>query len=128
MSKPAVQNLELYQGSTWDQVINVTTDAAGTVPMNLVGFSARMQVRESIDSDTVILDLTPANGRIAVTNAATGTLQILVSAADTAALPLDFETQTYVYDLEVFRPTPAPEYVRKVMRGKLKCFPEVTRL
>ena len=128
MSKPAVRNLELYQGSTWDQVINVTTDAAGTTPMDLTGFLARMQVRESIESDTVILDLTAANGRIAVSNAATGTIQILVSAADTAALPLDFETQTYVYDLEVYRPTPAPEYVRKVMRGKLKCFPEVTRV
>lgn len=128
MSKPATKNLELYQGSTWDQIVNVTTDDAGLVPMNLTGFSARMQVRESIDSETVILDLTPANGRIAVTNPVTGTIQILVSAADTAALPLGFETQTYVYDLEVFRPTPTPEYVRKVMKGKLKCYPEVTRI
>jgi hypothetical protein len=128
VSKPATKNLELYQGSTWDQIVNVTTDDAGLVPMNLTGFSARMQVRESIDAETVILDLTPANGRIAVTNPATGTIQILVSAADTAALPLGFETQTYVYDLEVFRATPAPEYVRKVMKGKLKCYPEVTRI
>lgn len=128
MSKPAKRNLELYQGSTWEQVVLVTTDADGLVPMDLTGFQARMQVREEIGSADVVLDLTPANGRIAVVNPAQGAIQILVSAADTAALPLDFEQKTFVYDIEVFRPTPAPEYVRKVLVGKLKCYPEVTRV
>ena len=87
-----------------------------------------MQVRESVDSAAVLLDLSSANGRLSITLPLAGTLQILVSAEDTAALPLGFETQTYVYDVEVFRPTPLPEYVRKVLKGKLKCYPEVTRV
>lgn len=127
MAKPAKKNLELYQGSTWEQLITVTTDAAGLVPMNLTGFQARMQLREELGSPTVVLDLNPGNGRIGVVDAPGGVIQILVSAADTAALPLNFEPQTYVYDLEVFRATPAPEYVRKVLVGKVKCLPEVTR-
>jgi len=128
VAKPAKKNLELYQGSTWEQLVVVTTDAAGTVPMNLTGFQARMQIREEVGSPDVILDLNPSNGRIAVADGPAGTIQIAVSAADTAALPLDFEPQTYVYDLELFRSTPAPEYVRKVLVGKVKCFPEVTRV
>ena len=125
MSKPGKYTFEVYQGSTWDEEI-ILRNADGT-PMNLTGMQARMQLRPEIGSAVVILDLSPSNGRLTVTDAAQGRIQLLVSAADTAALPLDFEVQTYVYDLELFRSLPAPEYVRKVLAGKVKCFPEVTR-
>lgn len=125
MSKPGKYTFEVYQGSTWDEEI-ILRNADGT-PMNLTGMQARMQLRPEIGSDVVILDLSPSNGRLTVVDAAQGRIHLLVSAADTAALPLDFEVQTYVYDLELFRSLPAPEYVRKVLAGKVKCFPEVTR-
>lgn len=126
MSKPGKYTFEVYQGSTWDEEI-ILRNADGT-PMNLTGMQARMQLRPEVGSADVILDLNPTNARLTVTDAAQGRIQLLVSAADTAALPLDFETQTYVYDLELFRSTPAPEYVRKVLAGKVKCYPEVTRV
>lgn len=126
MSAPGKYNFTVYQGSTWDEEI-VLRNADGT-PMVLTGMQARMQLREEISSTTAILDLNDANGRLTVTDAAQGRIRLLVSAADTAALPLDFETKTYLYDLELFRPLPAPEYVRKVLAGKVKCFPEVTRV
>lgn len=126
MSAPGKYNFEVWQGSTWDE--EITLRNADQTPMDLTGFSARMQVREAIDADTVILDLNGANGRLTVSDPAAGKLRLTVSAADTALLPLEFEKKTYLYDLELFRASPAPEYVRKVLAGKVKCHPEVTRV
>lgn len=127
MSSPKKQNFKVYQGSTWEYRLVLTNEATNT-PFDLTGFEARMQLREEISSTESVLDLTTANSRLIVSNALAGELRLLVSAADTALLPLGGEKKTYVYDIEVFRPLPAPEYVRRVFEGKVECFPEVTRL
>ena len=127
MSSPQKQNFKVYQGATWEHRLLLTNAPAGT-PLDLTGFQARMQMREEIGSSTSVMDLTSANGRLVITNPTEGEIRILVSAADTALLPLDGEKKTYVYDIEVFRPLPAPEFVRRVFEGKVDCFPEVTRL
>ncbi|MGL6291691.1 MAG: hypothetical protein ACRC2H_13455 [Silanimonas sp.] len=127
MSKPKKLNFEVYQGATWEHRL-LLTNAGTNTPFDLTGFQARMQVREEVGSPESILDLSAGNGRLVVSAPLSGELLILVPASIMADLPLDGERKVYVHDIEVFRPLPAPEYVRRVFEGKVKCFPETTRL
>jgi hypothetical protein len=68
-------------------------------PVDLAGFSARMQIRQSLTATTFLLELTTVNGRIALDNALK-TITLTVSAVDTAALTW----KTGVYDLELVSP------------------------
>ena len=81
------------QGATFSQVI--TYKEAG-VAVNLTGYTARMQVRSTLESATTVVELTTANGRIALGGAA-GTITLTIAAADTAALTAG----RGVYDLEL---------------------------
>lgn len=63
--------------------------------VNLSGYTAKMQVRSAQDSATSVLELSTANGRIALTN--TGSITLLVDATTTGALAIG----QYVYDLEL---------------------------
>ena len=81
------------QGATFSQVI--TYKEAG-VAVNLTGYTARMQVRSTLESATTVVELTTANGRIALGGTA-GTISLTISATDTAALT----SGRGVYDLEL---------------------------
>lgn len=83
----------IEQGATFSQVI--TYKDVG-VAVNLTGYTARMQVRATIEAATALIDLTTANGRIALGGAA-GTITLSISAADTEALTAG----RGVYDLEL---------------------------
>ena len=83
----------IEQGATFSQVI--TYKVAG-VPSNLQGFTARMQVRSTLESATTVVELTTANGRISLGGSA-GTITLTISATDTEALT----SGRGVYDLEL---------------------------
>ena len=86
-------DLLIEQGATFSQLI--TYKEAG-VAVSLVGYTARMQVRSTLESATTVVELTTANGRIALGGAA-GTITLTISATDTAALTAG----RGVYDLEL---------------------------
>ena len=125
MTTPANHTFNIYQGATWDETITLRN--ADLTPLDIDGLGARMQMRESTDDADVILELNTTNGRLTVTDGPNGVLTLLVSAADTSSLPVDHETTAYTYDLEIYRTTPAPEYVRRVLQGVVIVSPEVTR-
>lgn len=125
MAAPATHTFSVYQGQTWEETL-VVNNPDGT-PMNLTGFAARMHIRAEIGDAATIMELGLANERLLVSDAAAGELTLLVSAADTAALPLNFEPQTWVYDVEIYRASPAPEYVQRILQGSINASPEVTR-
>ncbi len=83
----------IEQGATFSQVI--TYKEAG-VAVNLTGYTARMQVRATLESASTLVELTTANSRIALGGAA-GTISLTISATDTAALT----SGRGVYDLEL---------------------------
>ena len=83
----------IEQGATFSQL--VTYKESG-VPVSLVGYTARMQVRSTLESATTVVELTTANGRIALGGSA-GTITLTISATDTAALTAG----RGVYDLEL---------------------------
>lgn len=105
------------QGATLSRVIT-WKDPAKT-PINVTGYTARMQVRPELASTTVTLELTTGNGRIALGGAA-GTVTLTVSAADTTALV----PGRYVYDLELVS---GSGIVYRLLMGNFVVRGEVTR-
>lgn len=65
-------------------------------PIDLAGYTARMQIRAKLDDTTVIKELTTENGGIVIDNT-TKTITLTISATDTAA----FTFGTAVYSLEL---------------------------
>lgn len=65
-------------------------------PVDSTGYTGRMQIRSSLTSDTVILELTSANGRILI-DTVNDTITIFISPTDTTTL--DFKSAVYSLEL-----------------------------
>lgn len=110
-------DITINQGATFE--LSITwKDSAGTA-INLTGYSARMQVRETYSSTSSILSLTSGSG--ITLGGAAGTIAILISATTTAALTAPFSG---VYDLELVS---AGGVVTRLLQGAATVSPEVTR-
>jgi hypothetical protein len=88
-------------------------------PVNLTGYTARMQIRATLDATVVIVSLTTENGGITLGGTA-GTLALLLTAVATAA----FTFSTAVYDLEIIS---AGGVVTRLLSGNVVLSKEVTR-
>ncbi len=110
-------NIICDQGSTFQRVIEIK-DTDGTV-YPLTGYTARMQIRREIDSTTILLELTTANGRIVIYSGL-GAIELKLSASETTAL-----TRGGYYDLEIVKTSTGE--VQKVLRGEFRLEKEVTR-
>lgn len=88
-------------------------------PVDLTGYTARMDIRDSVDASAVLLSLTTVNGRIAIDTAAK-TITLTISATDSAAITW----QNAVYDLELVS---AGGIVTRVLSGSIEVSKEVTR-
>jgi hypothetical protein len=89
------------------------------MPVDLTGFSAAAQVRETIDSEIVLLSLTTDNGGI-VLDPVAATITLQATALQTAAI----DWIEGVWDLEL---TSGGGVVSPVAAGRVKVIPEVTR-
>ena len=103
---------------------NYTTYTSGGVlewnyPISLVGYTAKMQIRETVDSPTVILELTHLNGGI-ILDTTNYTITVTMTSTQTAA----FSFPTAVYSMELTDPN---GYVNTFIQGNLTLIPEVTR-
>lgn len=105
------------QGSTFTRTIEIK-QADGTV-FSLSGYTARMEVRRTVDATSSLIGLSTANGRITI-NASLGAITLTLTPDLTAAL-----TQSGVYDLEIVHT--ATGAVHKVVRGEFKLEKEVSR-
>ena len=114
--------LVIYQGTTFDVTFTwrqpIVSPATVGTPVDLTGYTARMQVRSSIASDEVLLELTTENGGITLGDVA-GTIALHLDATDTAAL----EFTSGVWDLELV----SADVVTRLLGGRLKVSKEVTR-
>jgi tRNA threonylcarbamoyladenosine modification (KEOPS) complex Pcc1 subunit len=88
-------------------------------PIDLTGYTARMQIREKVDSTTTIKELTTENGGITldITNSK---ITVTISATDTAA----FTFASAVYSLELVSST---NVVTPLINGNISLVREVTR-
>lgn len=111
-------NLTFEQGADYNRdLIWKTGVPAGPVP--LTGYTARMQVRPSFTSATVLLELTTENSGLVIDEAA-GKVSIKATAVQTAAIT----AKAGVYDLELVAPGGA---VKRFVKGTVTISPEVTR-
>lgn len=88
-------------------------------PADLTGMTARMQLREKLDSSTVIVELTTENGGITIDNT-TKTISLTLSATATAA----YTFSNAVYSLEMVS---SGGQVTPFASGTITLVKEVTR-
>jgi hypothetical protein len=110
--------LAIEQGATFRKTV---TWKAGvpSLPVDLTGCTARLQMRSEIASATVLVTLTTENGGIALGGVA-GTIELIITATATALLTFT----AAVYDLEIIL---ANSDVRRLLYGPVTNSLEVTR-
>lgn len=113
----AEYDITIEQGATFK--LNLLWEDPAGDPIDVTGYTARMQVREKYTSTTTLLSLTSAAGDIVLGDTA-GTIDITASAVATAAI----DEKRGVYDLELV--SPGGE-VTRLIRGCVTITPEVTR-
>ena len=113
----ASYDLMIEQGATFSQT--VTWKDSNNVPVDLTGYTARMQFRPSVNAPTVYFSATSTDGRI-VLGGATGAITINISAVETTA----FTFVSAVYDLEL---QSASGVVTRLLEGGVSVSREVTR-
>ena len=111
----AIYDFEIEQGTTLNKGL-VWKDSTGAL-VDLSGYTARMQLRPSVSSDTVLLELTTENGGITL-GGATGEIFLHFTEANTSPL-----TKGGVYDLEVI----IGGKVKRLIQGAISISKEVTR-
>jgi hypothetical protein len=107
----------IQQGATFNRTI-VWKDG-NEVPVDLNGYTARMQVRKTVTATAAILSLTTENGKITL-GGNLGTIVLNLNPADTESL----ETFCGVYDLEL---QSASGFVTRLLQGQVTISREVTR-
>jgi Na+/serine symporter len=112
---PGLVNFVCPQGSTFRRTLTYTLD---NLPVNLSGYSSRLQVRQAYYSDDPIISLVSGSG-ITIGGSA-GTIDILIAASATSAFPAG----NHVYDLEIVSPS---NIVDRLIEGTFNVTPEVTR-
>lgn len=126
ISSHAVVYLEIWQGATFYQEFTweIGTPAAA---VNLTGYAAALQARDSIEDETLVLDLTTANGGIVlVSPESDGKYGIFVPPSLTKDLCPTHEKRTLIYDLFFYAPENADDAGLQ-QKGKIVINPAVTR-
>jgi hypothetical protein len=112
----AVWRWLVEQGATSRTTLTLRDEAG---PVDLTGYMARLQVRETVGSPTTLLDLSTSSGGISIDGPA-GSLTLLLSDEATAALTW----RHGVFDLEIT--SPGGDTTR-LLKGEITVDPEVTR-
>jgi hypothetical protein len=112
-------NNAVEQGATFTRVLNYTDSAGATV--DLSSHSARMKIRKSVDSSTVLASWTSSTE---ITLAASNP-NITISVAASATASLDWDGLAF-YDFEVDDGGGTP-VVTRLFEGRIELSKEVTR-
>lgn len=113
------------QGSSI-QINFALTNQVGA-PLDLSGYTLRLQVRKSYADSSTLINATLANGKLVWVSQAGGTFYLLLSPTDTNSVRFPTDTPELleaVYDLEIESPT---GFVSKPVRGAFNLNREVTR-
>ena len=105
-------NFTFEQGATFSRQLTVQDNGSA---MDLTNYSARMQLRSSVESTTIALTVT-----CAITNATSGILTV----SNTATQTMGVDAGIYVYDLEI---ESSAGVVTRLMQGTATITANVTR-
>ena len=119
-------NIVIEQGATYD--VTVEYKDSNNNPIDLTGYSGRMQIRPTIGSTTTYLCLSSSlnpdgtglnfSGSNGATPPTSGSIRIYISAISSSMLTFD----QAVYDLEIA----SGSYVSRILQGNVKLSKEVT--
>lgn len=115
----------LVRGARWDDDVQLV-DQETQAPIDLTGIvSLMMRVRTRITDATNVMELSLANGRLVMVDAATGKVGIRVSTADSLTFPQNGNRKAkYKSDLVIERT--AGEYEPGISAG-VTVLPQITR-
>ena len=111
-----VYDITIEQGATFTMSLT-WKDSTGS-PVNLTGYTARMQVRTNYEAESTLVSLTSSGGDITL-GGALGTIAVTIAATATQSLQLD----EAVYDLELVNGAT----VTRLIQGRAIISREVTR-
>lgn len=112
-------DLKIEQGATFS--FSVTRkDKVGT-PIDLSGYTARMQIRQAQGAE-IIIEASTANGKLNIPIGADGTVFVKLSATDTAKL----RYTRCVYDLKAFKGSDGLNDLR-ILQGNVLVSPAITQ-
>jgi hypothetical protein len=115
MAIAGIYNATMDQGAQW--TLTVVYDDSNGNPIDLTGYTARMQVRRKFDSPTAVLTLDTGGQGIVITPL-TGTLALTATTGQTGLV----EGGIYVYDLEITN----GGVVTRLIQGNMTVRPQVT--
>ena len=126
-----IYNFTIEQGATFTRTFKYKNSEGGPIP--LTNHDVFMDIRESVDSPTTILDISEEQG-IKSDGSTTSNTNFVVSTSNTNefTLTIDADTtasmsfNTAVYDIEV-KDNSTPPVVTRLLQGKIKLSKEVTR-
>lgn len=110
-------DITIEQGATFSLVLT-WKDSQGN-PIDLTGYTAKMDVRRSYSSSDTLLSLTTSNGGVSL-GGISG--QVIMHAS--ATITESISPTSAIYDLELESPT---GFVTRLIEGRATISPEVTR-
>jgi len=113
-------DLTIEQNATFQISVFWTTSTTPPVPINVTGYTAKMQIRPAVGDPTVLATLTTSNGGI-IMGDTDGKITLYMSDSTTLA----FTWVTGVYDLDVVSPT---GFVTRLLEGNVTVSQAVTTL
>jgi hypothetical protein len=124
-------NFTIEQGATLDFEIRYTD--SNSVPVDLTGYTARMQIRQKKESTTPYISLSSTlnsygtglnmSGSAGDKSPVSGSIGVYIAAVDSALLNFS----RAVYDLEIVSGSGDNAVVTRLLEGKIKLSKEVTR-
>lgn len=125
-----IYNFTIEQGSTFQRTFKYK-DSNGD-PLSLANHDIFMDIRESVDSPTTILDISEEQGIKSDGSTVSNTNFTVSSSNHQFTLTIDADTtasmsfNTAVYDIEI-KDNSTPPVVTRLLQGKIKLSKEVTR-
>lgn len=125
-------NITIYEGGTYDDIPFTWYDTDGETPIDLSGYTAAMQIREKMNSSSVLISITEASSSwsadstsgIYIDSPATGQFRIYIKDDDTLGMCGDHKDIIGYYDLFLY--SASGEAVLKVY-GTCHIYAAVTR-
>ena len=93
------RSITWYSDPVWTDRTETELNTGASTPVDLTGYTGRMQIRSDDRNNTLIQELTTENGGLAFGGVA-GTITFFISDTDTEAITEDDS----VYDFEVIEP------------------------
>lgn len=119
-----VEDLDIEQGATFEFVfewVNVDDDGNEIGPVDMTGWTARMQVRKTQQAPPLVTLTSEVGGGITL-GGADGVVELLLTDQQT-----DLITQKALYDLEAKEPVELGGKVHRLLKGKVTPDPNITQ-